>query len=100
VLSQPGRFAASAPIHRAIAALEIGDALTLQPRSHGGPGWELADAAGTVVGHMSSKLHLPKGKIVAVRVAAILVRYTRPGEETKVKRWELVLPEIDVERLE
>ncbi|MDR2789141.1 MAG: ATP-dependent helicase, partial [Candidatus Accumulibacter sp.] len=99
VLSWPGRFAESAPIHRAIAALEIGDALTLQPRSNGKPGWELADAAGTIVGRMSSKFQLPEeGKIVAVRVAAILVRRARPDEETKVKRWELVLPEIDVER--
>ncbi|MDR2450657.1 MAG: RecQ family ATP-dependent DNA helicase [Candidatus Accumulibacter sp.] len=100
VLSWPGRFAKSAPIHRAIAALEIGDALTLQPRSNGGPGWELADAAGTVVGRMSSKFQLPEGRIVAVRVAAILVRHARPGETTRIKRWELVLPEIDVERLE
>ncbi|MDR2364513.1 MAG: ATP-dependent helicase [Zoogloeaceae bacterium] len=99
VLSWPGGFAAAAPIHRAIAALEIGDALTLQPRNNGRSGWELADADGTVVGHMSSRFQLPEGKIIAVRVAAILVRRARPNENSRVRCWELVLPEIDVGRL-
>jgi ATP-dependent DNA helicase RecQ len=95
VLSWPGYFAPEAPIHRAIAALEVGDALTLQPESEDKSGWALADASGTPVGRMSSHFQPPKGKIVAVRVAAILVRRARADEKARVPQWELVLPEID-----
>ncbi|MDR1349385.1 MAG: RecQ family ATP-dependent DNA helicase [Zoogloeaceae bacterium] len=95
VLSWPGHFAKTKPIHRAIAALEVGDALTLQARSDGKPGWELADTSGTPVGRMASKFQPPEGKILAARVAVILTRHARPNENTRVKRWELVLPEFD-----
>ncbi|GHT94813.1 helicase [Betaproteobacteria bacterium] len=95
VLSWTGYFAKTKPIHRAIAALEVGDALTLQARSDGKPGWELADTSGTPVGRMSSKFQPPAGSILATRVAAILTRHARLDEKTHVKRWELVLPEFD-----
>ncbi|MDR2164843.1 MAG: hypothetical protein LBO79_04265, partial [Zoogloeaceae bacterium] len=95
VLSWPGYFAPEAPIHRAIAALEVGDALTLQPESEGKSGWALADVSGTPVGRMSSHFQPPKGKITAARVAAILVRRARVDEAVRTKQWELVLPEID-----
>jgi ATP-dependent DNA helicase RecQ len=95
ILSWPGYFAERAPIHRAIANLEVGDALTLRTCRDGKSGWELVDASGTVVGRMSSKFQPPEGEILATRVAAILTRRARPGEKTRVKRWELVLPEFD-----
>ncbi len=97
VLSWPGRFALTAPIHRALAALNVGSPLTLRLRGNGGPGWELADESGFAVGWMSSKFQPPKGEIVAVRVAAMLVKYGKEGEQEAVRSqsWELVLPEIE-----
>jgi len=80
---------------RALAALDVGSALTLRARGHGG--WALADAAGVEVGRMSSKFQPPAGTIVAVRVAAMLVRQARESEQGVVKcaSWELVLPEFE-----
>ncbi|HJV25659.1 MAG TPA: ATP-dependent helicase, partial [Aromatoleum sp.] len=96
VLSWPGRFATSAPTHRALAALDIGDPLVLRPRSDGKTGWELTDASGTMVGRMSSKFQLPQGEIVAARVVAMLVRHAREDEQGLLCRlWELALPEIE-----
>jgi len=97
VLSWPGYFAPEAPIHRALAALDIGDPLTMRPRDEGG--WELANAAGVAVGRMSSKFQPPSARIVAVRVAAILVRHAKEGAQGQAqlrsRTWELVLPEIE-----
>ena len=96
ILSWPGYFAPDAGIHRAIAALEVGSVLTLRERTDGKPGWELADVAGTAVGRMSSKFQPPAGKLVEVRVAAILVRAAQEDEQNlRCQRWELVLPEMD-----
>lgn len=97
VLSWPGYFAPGAPIHRALAALDVGHPLTLRPRANGAEGWELADAAGVAVGRMSAKFQPPAGNIVAVRVAAILVRHARENEQQDLRcmAWELVLPEIE-----
>jgi len=96
VLSWPGRFAPMAPIHRALAALDVGCPLTLRPRSNSGAGWEITDASGVVVGRMSSKFRPPDGVIVAVRVAAMLVRHAREDEQgPQCQSWELVLPEIE-----
>jgi ATP-dependent DNA helicase RecQ len=96
VLSWPGRFAPTAPIHRALAALDVGSPLALRPRSDGRAGWELTDASGVAVGRMSSKFQPPEGEIVAVRVAAMLVRHARDDEQgLQCQSWELVLPEIE-----
>lgn len=97
VLSWPGYFAPSAPIHRALAVLDVGSPLVLKPRNNGGAGWELTDVAGVAVGRMSSKFRPPEGEIVSVRVAAILVRSASAGdpEGLRCQSWELVLPEIE-----
>jgi ATP-dependent DNA helicase RecQ len=98
VLSWPGRFSATAPVHTAIARLNIGDMIKLQPRSNGKSGWELADSQGIVVGRMAQRFKPPEGEIVAVRVAAIVVRKAK-GEELEpvcCASWELVLPEIEL----
>ena len=97
-LSWPGYFVPSHAIHRAIAALRVGDALTLRPITlkDGRPGWELADGGGLAVGRMSAKFKLPPWPIAAVRVAAIQVRKARADEQgIGSPRWELVLPEFD-----
>ena len=97
VLSWPGRFPSTAPIHRALAALDLGSPLVLQPQDDDTTRWEITDASGVVVGRMSSKFQPPKGKFVAVRVAAILVRHARKEERERLasQTWELVLPEIE-----
>ena len=96
VLSWPARFVPDSPVHRAIAALDIGSALLLRPRNgHGG--WELANADGQTVSRLSSRFQPPAGDIVAVRVAAILVRHDSPRENPPARcpQWEVVLPEIE-----
>ncbi len=97
VLSWPGRFPPTAPIHRALADLDLGSPLMLRPQGDESTQWEVTDTSGLVVGRMSSKFQPPKGKIVAVRVAAILVRHARKEERERLacQSWELVLPEIE-----
>jgi ATP-dependent DNA helicase RecQ len=94
-LSWPGTFGACHPIHQTIAGLELGDPLMLRTRRDGKPGWELADSQGIAVGRMSAKFSPPPGEILAVRVAAILVRHKKPDDRVKVPHWELVLPEFE-----
>ncbi|ADC64076.1 ATP-dependent DNA helicase, RecQ family (plasmid) [Allochromatium vinosum DSM 180] len=96
-LDWPGRFAPNAPIHRALAALEVGDPLELRPmnRRDGQPGWELGDRHGVVVARMAAKFQPPVGEIVTVRVAAVLVRTAKGDEGLRCERWELVLAEIE-----
>ena len=97
VLSWPGYFSATAPIHKAIAALEVGSPLVLRPRSDGKPGWEVADSNGVAVTRMAQKFVPPSGKIIEVRVAAILATKATEGdaESLRCKSWELVLPEVE-----
>jgi ATP-dependent DNA helicase RecQ len=99
VLSWPGYFPAGAQLHRALAVLDVGSELVLRERADGKDGWEIADTQGVAVTRMSSKFRPPAGRIVAVRVAAILVRDAKTEEKQKVRceRWELVLPEIEYE---
>ena len=91
-ISWPGKFDATARVHQAIAELEVGEALTLRRR---GDAWELASSAGEPVGRMAAKFEPPPGAVVAVCVAAILTRQSRPGEQLRVARWEYVLPQFD-----
>lgn len=45
---------------------------------------------------MSPKFRPPEGEIVALRVAAMLVRHAREDEQgLQCESWELVLPEIE-----
>ncbi|AMK77544.1 MULTISPECIES: RecQ family ATP-dependent DNA helicase [Methylomonas] len=96
VLSWPGYFPPGKPIHRAIAALDVGSELLLRARSDGQAGWELADVNGVAVTRMAQAFTPPKGQIIKVRVAAISVRHKTAGntENLRCERWELVLPEI------
>lgn len=97
VLSWPGYFAPTAPIHRAIARLEVGDPLELRQRSDGKPGWEMADRDGVAVARMSQQFKPPSGQILGARVSAVLARHARPVEVDQVRchSWELILPEIE-----
>jgi ATP-dependent DNA helicase RecQ len=97
VLSWPGYFAPSAPIHRALAGLDVGSPLLLRPRSDGKSGWEIADMSGVTVTRLAQKFTPPRGELIAVRVSAILVRQAgeAEGKGLRCERWELVLPEIE-----
>lgn len=97
ILSWPGYFSATAPIHRAISKLDVGSPLILRPRSDGKPGWEVADWMGVTVTRMAQKFSPPAGRIIAVRVWAILSRKAKENEigQLKCKNWELILPEIE-----
>ncbi len=96
VLSWPGYFSATAPVHKAIAALEVGSLLQLRPRSDGKPGWEIADLNDVAVTRMAQKFEPPAGTIIEVRVSAVLARKAKKGEAANLKcnSWELILPEI------
>lgn len=95
VLSWPGYFSPKSPIHQAILKLNYGDDLTLRLRSDGKPGWEIADGNGVAVTRMAQKFKPPSGKILGVRVAAVLVRQSKEGDSLRCTEWELVLPEIE-----
>lgn len=97
ILSWPGYFPPDKTIHSAIAALDYGSGLILQPRAGGKPGWQLSDTMGVVVGRMAQAFKPPPGKILAVRVAAILSRQARSTDSDKLRcaEWEVVLPEIE-----
>ena len=96
VLSWPGYFSADNPIHRAIAELDYGCELILRNRSDDKPGWELADKQGVIVTRMAQAFTPPKGKILNVSVAAILMRFKKSSDPAalKINAWEIVLPEI------
>lgn len=95
-LSWPGHFAPHKSIHRAIADLDYGQPLTLRRRQDGHHGWELLDNNATVVARMAKAFKPPPGQIIAVKVAAIMVRSKKQGDAGSVKAecWEAVLPEI------
>ncbi|WP_027159845.1 RecQ family ATP-dependent DNA helicase [Methylobacter luteus] len=96
VLSWPGYFAPDKLIHRAIAELDYGSELVLRARSDGKTGWELTDKNGVTVTRMAQVFTPPKGEIIAVRVAAILVRQKKSGnsEALRCEHWQVILPEI------
>ncbi|NHZ81025.1 RecQ family ATP-dependent DNA helicase [Massilia sp. CCM 8695] len=92
-----GRMAPGDPVHRAIAALRIDDALQLR---EGKSRWELVTAGGVLVGQLARSFKPPPHlRWSAGRVAAILVRQA-DDDETEYRRlarcaqWEVVLPEL------
>lgn len=97
-LGYAGRKGGSDRVHRAIAALAPGDAVSLQSRDDK---WELVDAAGTCVGRLSAAFSPPAGRpFVAGRVQAIVVRRREDSSDPKYAelircdRWEVVVPEL------
>lgn len=96
VLSWPGTFAQEDKVHRVIAALEVGDELSLRKRKDE-KGWELLSSGGCIVGRMSLKFAPPRGRIVQIRAYAVIAR--RAGSEelgrVRCQAWEVVLPEIE-----
>ena len=92
-----GRYQASSPVHRAIAALSSGD--TLQVRTTQQP-WLLLDRAGTVVGRLARGYTPPDAmRLRSATVAAVIGRRRADSEPQyqdalKCEAWEVVVPEL------
>lgn len=97
-LSWAGKLAPTHPVHRAIAALQVGDSLMLR-LSHGRrPRWQLMDKHGTQVGAMATAF-LPAPNVQAVTVAAIHVRQANANDReqgVQCSHWEVVVPCLEV----
>ena len=93
-----GRQPVHSPIHRAIAALSIGDPLGVRPRK-GGP-WELLDRDGRAVGRLARSFRPPSGmRCRSANVFAVVGRSRELSEPEyrnamKCDTWEVVLPEL------
>lgn len=92
-----GRYAASKPVHAAIAALQPGDPLELVQRDGK---WALRDASGRTVGRMSRAFAWPRERVFSqARVTAIL-QWRREDAEPDYRsslyceHWEVVVPEL------
>lgn len=96
-LSWPAFFSSDKAIHRAIAALDVGNELVLQNKQDANQGWELVDKSGTTVARMAKAFTPPAGQITGVKVAAIMARSKKKGdvESLKMDAWEVVIPEIN-----
>jgi ATP-dependent DNA helicase RecQ len=84
-----------APIHRAIGELRVGDPLRIEGR-------DLRNTAGRTLGRLSKRFDLPPGKVVSVRVTAIVHRTKEQTLEqyrpaVKVEAWETVVPEVVID---
>jgi ATP-dependent DNA helicase RecQ len=92
-----GRQEGGAPVHRAIAALSAGSALSINFERERGL---LTEPSGVVIGRFAASYAPPKGMTcVAARVAAIM-SWTRAQSEPAYRSlcrcdsWEVVIPEL------
>jgi ATP-dependent DNA helicase RecQ len=95
-LGLAGRFVADHPVHRAIAALEPDDQVSLVVA---GDRIEFRNSAGRTVGRSAKKFRIMDGyRVVEARVSAITVRRNDANSEyadtMKTDRWEVVVPEL------
>jgi ATP-dependent DNA helicase RecQ len=92
-----GRYAPSAAVHRAIAGLSAGDAVTLRRSAQH---WELCDQHGHVVGRLSKAFAPPVDmRCLSGQVSAVIVRRRMDSEPQyqatlRCEQWEVVLPEL------
>ena len=97
VLSFAGWYHPTHPVHRAIAALDAGDALQLCRVNER---WELKDRTGQTVGRLAqSYTPPPNARCIAARVTAVIVRRREDSEpeyqdRLRADRWEVVVPEL------
>jgi ATP-dependent DNA helicase RecQ len=96
-LSFSGRFSPSAAMHRAIAGMSAGDAITLRRSAQH---WELCDQHGHVVGRLAKAYSPPAGmRSLPGQVSAVIVRRRTDSEPEyqatlRCEQWEVVLPEL------
>lgn len=92
-----GRQESHKPVHRAIAAMAAGDALTLKLERDR---WVLLDKASTLVGRLAQSYRPPEGmKCISACVSAIVVWQrgdTKPEylDTVRCDRWEVIVPEL------
>lgn len=97
-LSWPGTRNPDDAVHRNIAALQVGNSLTLQRRTWGKQQWELRNRQGALVSVMAEAFE-PPASVQAVTVAAIQVRTFAPEDArwgVQCSHWEVVLPCLEV----
>jgi ATP-dependent DNA helicase RecQ len=105
-LGYAGRRVPQHPVHQAIAALAVGDALQLVADERG---WTLQtvpatqDGQGQVVGRLAKAFVLAANtRCVSAKVVALVTRWREDSEEEYqdrilVDEWEVVLPELVLE---
>ncbi|MDH5537004.1 MAG: ATP-dependent helicase, partial [Betaproteobacteria bacterium] len=92
-----GRQSKRNGVHRAIAALCSGDALSLRAAAEL---WELVDSAGTCVGRLARAFAPPDDMAcIGARVEAIVIRFREDSDpaylnKLRCDRWEVVVPEL------
>jgi ATP-dependent DNA helicase RecQ len=95
-----GRQPPASPVHAAIAALQSGDELRLNPTPER---WELLDRHGRCVGRLARSFRIDAGlRCSLARVAAVLVRRRSDGDPEfdallRCESWEVVVPELVLE---
>ena len=98
LLSYPGWSDPDSSLHRAIAELSPGDALTLKD----GPGrWRVFDSRGREVGRMANLWGLPAGMEVVEATVQGVFRWAAADQASseyaarlRSERWEVVVPEV------
>jgi ATP-dependent DNA helicase RecQ len=92
-----GRQEGHKPVHRAIAALKVGDPLVLKPD---GARWVLVTKGGATVGRLASRYRPPEGmKCESATVFAVVTRRredTAPEfmDSVRCDSWAVVVPEL------
>ena len=93
-----GRHRAGDPVHRAIAALSVGDPLTVVP--HEDERWELLDGDGRTVGRLAKSFRPPSGMRCRSAEVFAVVGWSREASDPKYHdapkcdAWEVVVPAL------
>ena len=93
-----GRRRAGHPVHRAIAALSIGDPLEVSVDTDGR--WVLLDGRARPVGRFAKSFRPPSGMLCRSAVVFAVVGWSREGSDPKYRdamkcdAWEAVVPEL------
>ncbi len=96
-LSYAGYKHADHPVHRAIAALEPGDPLSIRTT---GKRWQLLDRKGTVVGELASGFEPPSGMHCSFASVLAVATWSRDKSDPQYQdslrcdEWEVVIPEL------
>ena len=93
-----GRRRVGDPMHRAIAAVSIGDPLGVRVTKNGR--WQLLDSDGRTVGRLAKSFRPPSGTRCRSAKAFAVVGWSREASDLKYRdvmrcdAWEMVMPEL------
>ena len=93
-----GRFAASNPVHEAIAQLSSGDPLQTRITTNGR--WILLDQHGRTVGRLAARFEPPIGTCCLSAKVSAVVEWSRDAsgekyrDSSKCDAWEVIVPEL------